>query len=247
MSFAYDLVGPIGDRATLGLIVLQADETLEQDLRRVLPHDGVAAYVSRVPSAAEVTPDTLAAMETDLPAAAALLPRAAAFDVVGYGCTSGTMQIGAEKVARAVRRGVDTPAVTDPLTATLAALSHLGLNRIALVSPYLASVADPLAQAFVAAGIEPVSKLNFGEEREEMVARINPASLIDAARVADRPEAQATFLSCTNLRTLDVIEEIEAATGKPCLSSNLCLIWHMARLAGVDALNSAPGLLNRTA
>ncbi|MEC9343760.1 MAG: Asp/Glu racemase, partial [Pseudomonadota bacterium] len=39
---------------------------------------------------------------------------------------------------------------------------------------------------------------------------------------------------CTNLRTLDVIAPIEAQCGKPVLSSNQVLSWHMALQAGID-------------
>ena len=37
---------------------------------------GLALYTTRIPFAPEVTPDTLARMETDLPAAVRLLPTA---------------------------------------------------------------------------------------------------------------------------------------------------------------------------
>jgi maleate isomerase len=38
----YTLTGPIGSVASLGLIVLQADEVIEQDFRRLFPSDQVA-------------------------------------------------------------------------------------------------------------------------------------------------------------------------------------------------------------
>ena len=75
---------------TVGLIVLQADETIEQDFRRLFPAEACDFFVSRVRSDPEVTTETLAAMANDMTAAASLFPRSAKFDVVGYGCTSGT-------------------------------------------------------------------------------------------------------------------------------------------------------------
>ena len=45
------------DTPSLGLIVLQVDETIEGDFRQMLPH--VRLYVTRVPSGAEVTPEDL--------------------------------------------------------------------------------------------------------------------------------------------------------------------------------------------
>lgn len=55
------------------MIVLQTDETLEGDLRRMLPADA-PLYVSRVPSGADVTPESLRAMSGHLTQAAGLLP-----------------------------------------------------------------------------------------------------------------------------------------------------------------------------
>ncbi|MDE4173379.1 aspartate/glutamate racemase family protein [Phaeobacter sp. PT47_59] len=242
--FPYDLTGPIGSGATLGLIVLQVDETLEQDMRRLLPGGDVAHHVTRIPSGDELTPDTIATMERTLPAAAALLPPAAKFDVIGYGCTSGTTLIGADRVADLVRQGAATARVTDPLSAALAALEALDARSLAIVSPYVESVSAPVRRAFETRGHDVPATVSFGEEVEARVARIDPAS-IRAAAVSVGQEADAVFLSCTNLRTLDIIDGLEAELGKPVLSSNQVLAWHMARLAGVEAGITGPGQVFR--
>jgi len=217
----------------LGLIVLQVDETIEQDFRRLFPPEAARLHISRVPSGAELTPDTIATMETNLPAAAALLPPAARFDVVGYACTSGTTLIGAARVRDLVMAAAHTRAVTDPLTAALAACRALGLSRIGIVSPYIPSVAVPIRDAFEAEGIAVPDTLSFGEQVEARVARIAPASIAEAARaLAHRSRLDGVFLSCTNLRTLDILAPLEAELGLPVLSSNQVLGWHMAKLSG---------------
>lgn len=241
-QIGFDLIGPIGLKATLGLVVLQADETLEQDFRRLFPDRGIAIYTSRIASGDELTTDSIAAMEAELPRGAQLLPRAAKFDAVGYGCTSGTTLIGAEAVARLVRRGVETPMVTDPLTAALAALRALGVQRLGLVTPYVESIAIPVRDAFAAAGFVVGETLTFGEEVEARVARIAPVSIKVAARAAAKG-AEAVFLSCTNLRTLDIIDELEAELGIPILSSNQVLAWHMAQATAAPLAKDAPGRL----
>ena len=144
MTFAYSLSDPIGYRATFGLIALQSDETIEHDFRRLLPTDGVSLYVSRVPSGLEVTGDTLAEMAEALPAAAGLFPRPVTFDAVGYGCTSGTSVIGASKVADLIGSGCKTRAVTEPVSALIAACRHLSVNRLAFLSPYIREVSERL-------------------------------------------------------------------------------------------------------
>ena len=242
----FDLAGPIGSKATLGLVVLQADETLEQDFRRLFTDRDVAIYTSRIPSGEALSPDTIAAMEDDLQHSASLFPRAARFDAVGYGCTSGTTLIGADAVAALIRQGVETPIVTDPLTAALAALHALEIRKLGLVTPYVESIAAPVRSAFIAAGFEVGEVLTFGEEVEARVARIAPESIKAAARQAAQG-AQAVFLSCTNLRTLDIIDELEAELGVPVLSSNQVLAWHMAQMTRAPLAAGSAGRLSKTA
>ncbi len=244
-QFGFELTQPIGSKATLGLVVLQTDETLEQDFRRLFPDRDIAIYVSRVPSADELSADSIAAMEAELPRAARLLPGAAQFDAVGYGCTSGTTLIGAEAVAEMLRRGVETPVVTDPLTAALKALEALGVKRLGLVTPYIESIAAPVRDAFVTAGFAVGETLTFGEAVEARVARIAPGSIKAASRAAAKG-ADAVFLSCTNLRTLDIIDALEAELGVPVLSSNQVLAWHMAEATAAPVAEDAPGRLFET-
>ena len=242
--FPYQLTGPIGSAATFGLIVLQVDETIEQDFRRLFPSRDIALYVNRIPSGAALTPETIAQMGRDLPAAAALLPQGVAFDVVAYGCTSGTTLIGPERVTDLVQGALTTRHVAQPLGATLAAFAALDLTSIGLVSPYIDSVSGPMRQTFETAGLQVPSLLSFGEEVEANVARIDPASIHAAAlQVGADPLVQAVFLSCTNLRTLDIIDDLEQRIGNPVISSNQALAWHMARLSGAPLAADAPGVL----
>lgn len=227
----------------LGLIVLQVDETIEQDFRCLFAPDVARLHISRVPSGAELTPDTIATMETALPSAASLLP--GLFDVVGYACTSGTTLIGAERVRELVAQATQTRAVTDPLSAALAQCRALGLGRIGIVSPYIATVTGPIRTAFEAAGIVVPDTLSFGEEIEARVARIAPDSIAEAAHdLARRNKLDGIFLSCTNLRTMDILDPLTQELGLPVLSSNQCLAWHMTKLAGLalplDAKHKLP-------
>lgn len=239
----YRLTGSIG-RTTLGLIVLQVDETVEHDFRRLFPAPEVALHVSRVASGADLTPETIAGMEAHLTQAAALLPPAARFDALGYACTSAATLIGAERVAGLLRGGAQAGAVTDPLSAALAAMAALSVRRIALVSPYIAEVGGPVRDAFEAAGVAVPQMLSFGERVEARVARIDPASTRAAAlEIGRRPGVEAVFLSCTNLRTLDIIAGLEAELGLPVVSSNLALAWHMARLSGAPLSGAVPARL----
>ncbi|WP_299296866.1 Asp/Glu racemase [uncultured Tateyamaria sp.] len=229
MAYAYTRAPE--ERPKLGLIALQADRTMEDDFRRLMPAD-VSLLVSRVPSGLEVTPDSLAEMEGHLSASAALFPEGHGFAVIGYGCTSATAQIGAERVADQVRKGAETAHVTDPVTALIAACAAVQARRIAILSPYVASVSDRLRHVLVAAGIDTPTFGSFDEANEAAVAGIDAASITDATLdMMQGAQVDVVFLSCTNLRTLDVIGPLQARLGVPVMSSNLVLAWHMLHLA----------------
>lgn len=53
------------------------------------------------------------------------------------------------------------------------------------------------------------------------------------ARMVDRAEAEAVFLSGTGLPTLPVLQTLEEDLGKPVVSSASAMMWHALRLAGV--------------
>lgn len=215
----------------LGLIVLSTDETVEPEFRRYFADHPSPIYVSRIPSGLEVTTDTLSAMETALPASADLLPKARPYPVVGYGCTSASSVIGSERVEEMVRQSCETDYVTNPLRAATACAQNLGISRLALLSPYIEQVNEPLRAAFSANGIQMEHFATFGEREEAKVVRISHRSVVDAAiQLGSDSGVEGVFLSCTNLRTIDAIPIIEAAIGKPVLSSNQSLAWHMKEI-----------------
>ncbi|TDE38293.1 maleate cis-trans isomerase family protein [Antarcticimicrobium sediminis] len=226
-------------RPTLGLVALQVDERIEADFRQLLPAS-VDLMVTRIPSGRDVTPQTLAQMEADLPQAAALLPGTVDFDVIGYGCTSGAAQIGPDRVASGLRNGARCTHVSEPVSALVAACRALGLHRLALLSPYVDTVSERLRAVLSHHGIETPVFGSFNEAEEARVARITPGSVARAARAlapaAPVSPVDALFLSCTNLNTLPVVPTLEREIGLPVLSSNLVLAWHMLRLSGASGL-----------
>jgi len=246
MHLPYRLTDRIGTRATLGLIALQTDETIEPELHRIFAATDVALYVSRVPSAPDVTPETLATMADELPRAAGLLPPSLSFDAIGYGCTSGATIIGPDRVAKLISGAANmgnSGSVTNPLTAILAALQTLGGRRIGMVTPYIESVTAPMRNVLISNGFEVPKTVSFDEAIEAKVARIDPGSIAEAAIEVGKSDVDVVFLSCTNLRTLDVIDQIEATLGKPVISSNQALAWHMARLSGASCAVRAGRLM----
>lgn len=238
MALKYDLAPPRA--ASLGLIILETDETLENEARGAIPPEA-SLHHTRIYSAPLVTPETLAAMEADLPQAAATFPSHVTYDAIGYCCTSGATVIGQDKVAAAIRSAHPGAKTTDPITAVMAALTALGAKRIGLLTPYTLDVSAAMQALLEANGFEIAAFGAFEEAEEAKVARISEASTLAAMLEVGGGDVDAVFASCTNLNTFGVIEAAEEALGKPVISSNSALIWHLCSLAGLRA--SVPGVL----
>ena len=239
MALTYTLENPRS--ASLGLIVLETDETLENEARRAIPAEA-SLHHTRIYSAPTVTPETLAAMEAKLPHTATTFPGHVTYDAIGYCCTSGATVIGQDNVAAAIRSAHPTAKTTDPITAVMAALTALGAKRIGLLTPYTLDVSAAMQTLLEKNGFEITAFGAFEEAEEAKVARISEASTLAAMlEVGASDDVDAVFASCTNLNTFGVIEQAEQALGKPVISSNSALIWHLSRLAGLSA--TVPGAL----
>lgn len=245
-ELAFSTDAGAGTRATIGLVVLETDQTVEVEARS-LPIDGVAWYHARIPMDPEVTPETLTAMEERLPIAAGLLPGGFGFDAIGYACTSAATLIGSDGVAAGIRSAHPDMACTEPISAAIDAFGALEARRIAVVTPYSAEVTQPVAQLLADSGLEIVALGSFLESNDLVVARITEASVADGVRqIAGSADIDGVFVSCTSLRLLGVVEELEAELGVPVVSSNIALLWKLLRLAGIDDQPAGLGRLFAT-
>ncbi len=225
----------LGQTAKIGLIVLQTDQTLEDEFRQILAIDGVACYHSRIANAVHVTPQTLAQMQADLPLAARLLPQAFAFDAIGYGCTSGATIIGETQVAQLIWAEHPYAKVSNPLTACKAACEALQLHNIALLTPYSPHVTQALSENLNASGIKVRRTGYFDIEDDFTVGRVDASSIFNAIiSLGDHPECDGVFVACTSLRVANIIHKAEQKLGKAVISSNQALAWHLLRLSGVS-------------
>ena len=238
----------IGAKARLGMIILQSDQTLENEAAQLFYHGGISdkigLYHSRIPNDNEVNEETLMQMARDLPETARLLPNDFAFDAIGYGCTSGATIIGEGEVDRLIRSIHPKAKTTNPITACKAALRALGLSQIALVTPYAVSVTGAMQDNLQEDGFIIKAVASFNQSADFTVARITSQSIYEAIMaIGARDDCEAVFVSCTSLRALPIIAKAEQALGKPVLSSNQVFIWHLMRLAGLDARITQAGCL----
>ncbi len=226
--------GGLGERARIGLIVLATDQTIEYEFRTVLNLPGVALYESRLYNAPTITPETLQAMEREIAGSTSLILPDVPLDVVAYACTSGAMVIGEARVHARIHEARPEVSCTTPMEATIAAFQALGVQRICLIAPYADEINRRMRSYIQERGFSVPVMGSWNEPDDSKVARISPASIREAVIDLGRSKmVEAAFVSCTNLRVVDMVEQIEADLGKPVISSNHALAWHCLRLAGV--------------
>jgi maleate isomerase len=224
----------VGSLAKFGVVVLQTDEVIETEFTQFLPRQGIAVYHSRIPSGAEVTAETLSQMQYAIHNSLNLFPEDMRFDVIAYGCTSASAVIGETKVTNLVQQLHPNTKVTNPISATKAALHALSVKRIGFVSPYIPQVCAQITQCLEQDGFEITSEGSFNEIADSVVAKISEDSLTEGIyKVAAASDCDAIFVSCTNLRVANIIARTEATLGIPIVSSNQAMAWHMLQLANI--------------
>jgi maleate isomerase len=164
---------------------------------------------------------------------------------VAYGCTSGSFIGGlageAALIAAMVEAGAPTAVTTSG--AVIAAAHALGLKKVAVVTPYDEAVGAKLRAYLNDAGLEVTAHNDMG-----LTGRIWTVPYEITAAVARRTAqggGDAVFLSCTNLRTYDLITSLEQELGIPVLTANQVTMWAVLAAAGVAAVGPGQSLLER--
>ena len=220
-------------RAKIGYVLLATEQTVQDDVIRLRP-PGVGIHFTRAAISDSITNESLAA-QADLLAdcAAGLLPDGS-LDVVCYACTSGSLVIGEERVFAELNRGAPNAKATSLITGVIRALRQLQARRIVVATPYLDEVNQREVDYLEQAGFEVISLCGLNLEKDSDMVRVAPDYIAEFALAQDHPDADAIFISCGALRTLDVIGEIESRAGKPAICSNQAMIWDCLRLAGIE-------------
>lgn len=237
-----------GARARLGFIELSTSIAVSAEAPSVLP-EGVTALMSRMrlPDG-EVSAEALGRMiDSDrLEEASAELADADA-TVVAFACTTGSLIGGVgfdRELIERMERGGGVRATTTS-TALLAALRALGAERVAVATPYVDELNRLEVDFLQAQGhhVTAVRGLNIASDPQ--IAEVAPERTRELAiSVANQDSsADVVFISCTNLLTLDSLDQLERELGKPVVSSVAVTIWHALVLAGIEPDAAGAGSL----
>lgn len=229
-----------GRNGRLGLIVPANNSTLEPEIWPVLPPE-TAAFSTRILARGALTPEAVGRMETNVERAAEELA-ATVVDVIAYAdmVTSFIMDPEwSDRRSSELSAQAGVPVYTCWM-ALRAALKALDLRSPALGTPYPGTIHENCPAFFEQNGYRIVSNATLDIVEMTAVPKVRPEEVWSLIRSMDLREADAIVLLATDLPTFSVIEEIEAETGLPVLTSNQTLLWHGLRLCGNNA--DVPGL-----
>ena len=219
-------------RAQLGFIVISTDLVMEENIARLAP-EGVGTSVTRLKTATECTLESLSEHIDGMAEAASILQPGVPPDVVCYACTSGSIVLGEDRVMAEIRRGAPWAEPATLVTGVVNALRRLEARRLVVATPYLDEINSMEADYLVGKGFDVLDIQGLNVEDGEAMGRITRECLRDFALSVDRPDADAIFVSCGGIRTIDVLQEIEDAAGKPVVCSNQAMMWDCLRRAGI--------------
>ncbi|MFC4358510.1 aspartate/glutamate racemase family protein [Halobium salinum] len=231
-----------GWRGRLGLIVPSSNTTNEPEFRAHLP-DGVSLHAARM-RLESVDADALSAMADEAERCGSLLATADV-DAVAYGCTTGSLVHGPgydREIEDRVSAAADAPAVATAAS-VVRALEHLGVDRVAVTTPYVDDLVAREETFLEDAGFDVVAIEGLGIEANTDIGREPPESVYRRARELPTDEADAVFVSCTNYRTVEVLQTLERDLGLPVVSSNAATLWDALRTLGVDGRDVGLGRL----
>jgi maleate isomerase len=238
-----------GYRARVGLVYIASSVVMEPECYSMAPR-GVSIHTARV-HLEEVTVEGLSRLGREHRAetlkATRLLAEAPLHSIV-FACTSGSFIGGPgydREIVAAMAEVSNGIPVTTTTTAAVHALGSLGMRHIALFTPYPRSLGDRAAEYFEQQGHPVVAAEHLGIHDDREIGEVTPALVYDRVRLLGQKDVDGVFISCTNLRKLAILEDLERDLGRPVVSAIQASFWEALRLAGVRDNISGSGRLLR--
>jgi maleate cis-trans isomerase len=235
-----------GWRARIGFLVPPGNPTVEPEMTELAP-PGVSVHFTRLSASGntgaltgqdERTREMVASLDDATSLIAMISPQAI---VLAHTATS--YALGRDNEAAVVAR-LEAASGTRFVTAfagVVEALRHLGVQRIAYATPYDEVLTESGRTNLIARGFDVVGMARL--EGVRSIYEETPARAYMIGRQADRPEAEAVFLSGTGMPTLPIIQALEDDLGKPVISAASAMMWAGLRAAGVSARRPGYGRL----
>ena len=216
----------------VGLIALATDLMIEKDFIDVTKDMDIDLFVNRIHTYFPLTSENLIKMSNTLTEVSKDILPDEKLDCVVYGCTSGTIVAGYDSIKKKIELAKPEAKVTTPSTAATNALKKMNVSKVAIFTPYSKKLNDEVVDYFKKENFIVTSNSYFDILNDPDIAKIDQNYLYEVLLNMDLGDAEALFLSCTNLPALSIIGKLEKKLNKVVLSSNQVLIWDTLKSIG---------------
>ncbi|MBS1677855.1 MAG: aspartate/glutamate racemase family protein [Actinobacteria bacterium] len=233
----------------IGFIVPSSNTTIETEIPLMLARADLGVPVTFHSSRAvlhSVDKESLDRMVADSDRCAGELADARV-DVIAYACLVALMARGAgahEEIERHLAEVVAAAGGSSPIVSSAGALIRTlqreGVERVAIMTPYMPPLTKLVADYIQAYDIEVVDSLSLAVSNNVEVGKLPQAGLRDHARGLDLGRAQALIASaCVQMPSLEVLEDLETDHSLPVISAATATAAEILDALGLD--RSVPG------
>ena len=216
----------------IGLITLSTDLTMESDFYSIINNLPIDVFVNRIKNYNPLTKENLLKMYDQLESVTKDILPNEKINTIAYGCTSGTIAIGKEKIKEKIQIAKPGCYITTPITSAIKALNKMKIKKIAIFTPYPDSVNKTVFEYFSKEKIEVLSFSSFNLDSDAEIGKVDPNYLLEVLSKMETGNAEGLFVSCTALPVLKILDQVETKIKKTVLSSNQTLIWDSIRSVG---------------
>jgi maleate isomerase len=229
----------------IGLITLSTDLTMESDFYSIINNLPIDVFVNRIKNYNPLTKENLLKMYDQLESVTKDILPNEKINTIAYGCTSGTIAIGKEKIKEKIQIAKPGCYITTPITSAIKAINKMKIKKIAIFTPYPDSVNKSVFEYFSKEKIEVLSFSSFNLDSDLEIGKVDPNYLLEVLTKMETSSAEGLFVSCTALPVLKILDQVETKIKKTVLSSNQTLIWDSIRSVGYNSPVSGYGKLFR--
>ena len=214
-----------GINSKVGLIALSTDFMIEKDFKKIIENMKIDLFVNRIRSYYPLTKENLIKMAENVTEVSKDILPDEKLDCVVYGCTSGTIASGYDSIKNKINLAKPEAKVVTPSSAAVNALRKMNVKKVSIFTPYSEKLNNDVVDYFKKENFIVTSNSYFDILYDNDIAKVDPDYLFEVITKMDLGEAEAVFLSCTNLPALNIVDKLEKKLNKIVLSSNQVLIW----------------------
>jgi maleate isomerase len=226
-----------GKRLKVGMLIPSANFIVEAQVRAMLPK-GVNVLFTRLPLRGSSTQELLSMAENV--EGAAMLLADAGVDLIAFNCTA-VSTFSRELEGEICQRIVNATGLRAITTgqALVAALRALHAARVMLLTPYKADINVREVAFLEAEGMSVLAEAGLSLNTPAEMAGVAPSVWKELGQRHGSREVEACIISCTAVRSAEVIADLEQALGCPVITSNQALVWRVLRMSGIE--DAVPG------